>query len=73
MGRPHIVGLQCDNYAGIPDDMAVWAKRGGSLFAPRPNGQFPVAELFESAVDLAADIAATTRLLIRNFVSLLKR
>ena len=30
-GRPHIIGLQCDNYVGIPEGLDAWLRHGNAL------------------------------------------
>lgn len=61
-GRPHIIGLQCDNYAGIPDDLGNWLR----------HGRIVDEDLLEDARGLAAEMAADFGVLLRNFVSLIR-
>ncbi len=71
-GRPHIIGLQCDNYAADPDDVAFRLKHARKIGAAALGQQIPASELLETANTLATEIAANFDLLMRNFVALLK-
>ncbi len=71
-GRPHIMGLQCDNYAAIPEDLALWLRYGERMPGrERYRGIF-ARELVETARGSAAEMAADFSLLVRNFVSLIR-
>lgn len=71
-GRPHIVGLQCDNYAGIPDDLDDWLRYGKGLVRREQLGRDIAVELMEDARGLAAEMAADFTVLLRNFFSMVK-
>lgn len=71
-GRPHIVGLQCDNYAGIPEDLGDWLRHGNRLMEREQRGRAFAKDLLRTARGLAAEMAADFGLLLRNFVSLIK-
>jgi GMP synthase-like glutamine amidotransferase len=70
-GRPHIVGLQCDNYAGIPE---------GVLHGPQRCGQgagscdrCPDMQLLKQDPGVATEMTTTFSLLLRNFIALTRR
>ncbi|MGD9947621.1 MAG: type 1 glutamine amidotransferase [Desulfobulbus sp.] len=71
-GRPHIVGLQCDNYAAIPEDLDGWLRHGNALVNRDKRGRSFAEELMGDARGLAAGMAADFGVLLRNFVSLIK-
>jgi GMP synthase-like glutamine amidotransferase len=71
-GRPYIVGLQCDNYIGIPADLDLWLQRGGELLGREQRGRAFADELVGAARGSAAEMAADFSLLLRNFILLLK-
>lgn len=70
-GRPHIIGLQCDNYAGTREDVDAWTKRDDALLKACADPPGATNELFATADRLAARMATTCSLLLRNFVALL--
>ncbi len=70
-GRPHIIGLQCDNYAGTREDVDAWSKRDDALLKACTDRSGTTNELFATADRLAAGMATTCSLLLRNFVALL--
>ena len=70
-GRPHIIGLQCDNYADIPWDLGRWLHHGEGLLGSGQRGLVPAEDLMAEARELAAEMAADFRLIVRNFVSLI--
>jgi GMP synthase-like glutamine amidotransferase len=72
VGRPYIVGLQCDNYLAIPDDVHLWLKRAGDLLDGEGPHRAFAANLKDAARESAAEMTASFSLLLRNFVSLLK-
>jgi len=61
-GRPHIIGLQCDNYIDFPGDLDVWLQYG------QPVGQ----DIIEDVRGLAAEMTADFSVLLRNFIALIK-
>ncbi|MDD2464940.1 MAG: hypothetical protein PHI97_13165 [Desulfobulbus sp.] len=71
-GRPHIVGLQCDNYAGIPEDLDGWLRHGKGLMAREQCGSAFAQNLMEAARGLATEMEADLSVLLRNFISLIK-
>lgn len=71
-GRPHIVGLQCDNYAALPMDLALRIERGELQAAPGSRWVPATDELARAADERAAGISAAFQLLVRNFFRLLK-
>jgi GMP synthase-like glutamine amidotransferase len=71
VGRSHIIGLQCDNYAGAPEDVALWIEHDREVFTPGKNPT-AAAKLIETANGLTEGMAATFGLLMRNFVAMLK-
>lgn len=70
-GRPHIVGLQCDNYAGIPGDLGRWLQYGEGLLGSGQRGLVPVDELMAEARELAGAMESDFRLMMRNFVAMI--
>ena len=70
-GRPHLIGLQCDNYAGIPEDLGRWLHHGEGLLGSGQRDLVPVDDLMAEARELAGAMAADFRLILRNFVSLI--
>jgi GMP synthase-like glutamine amidotransferase len=71
-GRPHIIGLQCDNYAGFPEDLDDWLRHGDGLIGRGQCGHVFTESLVRVAQGLAAEMAADFGVLLRNFVSLIK-
>jgi len=71
-GRPHIIGLQCDNYAGIPEDLDAWLGHGSDLMDRECLGPEFARGLKGEARGLAAELASDFGVLLRNFVSLIK-
>jgi len=71
-GRPHIIGLQCDNYAAIPEDLDTWLRHGGGFFERECLSRDFAKVLKRDAQGLAAEIATDFGMLLRNFVSLIR-
>lgn len=70
-GRPHIIGLQCDNHLGAPEDVA-------RLIAHEMTSVYPVNQvsprgLVEQAEARAAVLATTFRSMMTNFFTMLKK
>jgi len=72
-GRPSIIGLQCDNYAVHPDDIARWTAGCRSM----PSLPMPGSGGAETLVDQArrprAETMQTVTKLIKNFITLTDR
>ncbi|MBM9537723.1 type 1 glutamine amidotransferase [Desulfobulbus alkaliphilus] len=70
-GRPHIIGLQCDNHLGAPEDVARLIAHEmvgiGQADHPRTQG------LVEQAEVRAAVLATTFRSMMHNFFTMLKK
>lgn len=71
-GRPHIVGLQCDNYSEIPEDLVHWPQQGQGGGAGCA-GHCPAVRPVASGPGDTAEMAATFSLLLRNFIALIRR
>ena len=71
-GRPHIVGLQCDNYTGFPDGLDDWLRHGGGPLGGEPCGRTFASNLMGDARGLATEMTADFSVLLRNFISLIK-
>lgn len=69
-GRPHIVGLQCDNYLGVLEEVGTWRMHRKRPVAP---GQPLAAELNAATSEKAAESSATFSLLLHNFITLVGR
>jgi len=70
-GRPHIMGLQCDNYTDLPGDLGLWLQHGKGLLGSGSRSEIRASDLVAEAHELAAEIAADFRLMMRNFVALI--
>ncbi len=72
-GRPHIVGLQCDNHAAAPEDVASWVTHDRSMLAAGKKHQAAVESLVAAARQETERTEATLTQLMRNFIDLLDR
>ena len=70
-GRPHIVGLQCDNHAAAPEDVAAWVAHDRSMLATGKKRQPAARDLVEAARQAAHRTETTLIQLMRNFIELL--
>jgi GMP synthase (glutamine-hydrolysing) len=69
-GRPHIVGLQCDNYIDIPGDVGLWLRCGGALPGQGQCDPGFAEELMGLAQGSADEMAAVFERLLRNFFAM---
>jgi GMP synthase (glutamine-hydrolysing) len=70
-GRPHIIGLQCDNHLGAPEDVARLIGHE-TAFIGQLNHVSP-QELVGQAEARAAVLATTFRSMMTNFFTMLKK
>ena len=71
-GRPHIIGLQCDNHAAHPDDVSEWLESNKNWLSTLSLEQTYGKELLsEAKSSLKANQEMFTKL-IKNFISLTK-
>ncbi len=71
-GRPHIIGLQCDNHAAHPDDISRWLEEESDWLTQevlQPGHRSKLLELAEKSFANNQEIFSK---LISNFVSLVK-
>ena len=71
-GRSQIIGLQCDNYVGTPEDLIFWCKYNSATISPEEGSQVAKIELLKKANECAIEIATTFSMLMRNFVAMFK-
>lgn len=71
-GRSHIIGLQCDNYVGTPEDLLFWCKYNSAMISTGEENLTGKTELFETANVRTREIATTLSRLMRNFVAMFK-
>lgn len=71
-GRPHIVGVQCDNYIDVPDDIETWLQHGHDWLNHYQQSQSFAASLMATAREQAARMAEDFTVLLQNFFSLIK-
>lgn len=69
-GRPHIIGLQCDNHAAHPDDVRSWLKSDKAWLDSLSLGKAYGNELLKDAESSLVRNQKVFTQLIRNFVSL---
>ena len=65
------MGLQCDNYTDLPGDLGLWLQHGKGLLGSGSRSEVRAGDLVAEAHELAAEIAADFRLMMRNFVALI--
>ena len=69
-GRPHIIGLQCDNHAAHPDDVASWCAHDRQWLNGLGLNDGARARLVEQARDLLPVMRATFATLAGNFLKI---
>lgn len=69
-GRPHIIGLQCDNYVGTQEDLLFWCKYNSATISTNKESQVAKTELLERTNECALEIGTTFSRLMRNFVAM---
>ncbi len=69
-GRPSIIGLQCDNYAAHPDDVARWIAGCGSVPSLALPEHASARKLVDQAGRHLAEMRQTFTKLIKNFITL---
>lgn len=72
-GRPHIIGLRCNNYAAHPDDIGRWIENEmnlpGTPFLENDSG----SALLQHAKESLGKNERTFTLLMQNFIALIDR
>lgn len=69
-GRPHIIGLQCDNYLAHPEDILELQNDTNNPLAFQPQTPSTRGELITKAKTLLNDNSQALRLLIKNFLAM---
>jgi GMP synthase-like glutamine amidotransferase len=72
-GRPHIIGLQCDNHAGAPEDVVRLVVHDRKMGTTKQADHIPVQNLLEQADTRAADLATTFSAMMKNFFTMLRK
>ena len=69
-GRPHIVGLQCDNHAAHPDDVRSWIEHDRDWICSLPGGDGLTRILPKEAKKQSAKLQSVFTQILNNFVTL---
>lgn len=69
-GRPHIIGLQCDNHAAHTSDVQMWLKNDRDWVCGLPDGEKLYKELPVDAQKFSAEIQAVFNQIFNNFANL---
>jgi len=71
-GRPHIIGLQCDNHAAHPDDVRSWLRHDGKWISSLTDGKKLSRTLGDEAQHRTAETRSVFLQLMKNFVTLVE-
>ncbi len=69
-GRPHIIGLQCDNHAAHPEDIRSWLRHDREWIGSLPDGNGLIQNLPEAAEQRITEMRAAFLQIMNNFVNL---
>ncbi|HEB68639.1 MAG TPA: type 1 glutamine amidotransferase [Desulfobulbus sp.] len=69
-GRPHIIGLQCDNHAAHPDDVRSWLHHDRKWINSLPDGEELGSALTDEAEQRLTEMQSTFLQIMNNFVTL---
>ena len=70
-GRPHIIGIQFENYRAHPDDVAARVQRDHSWFGQQRPGPAAVDRLLQDARRHRQEVEESFAVMMRNFIGLL--
>ncbi len=69
-GRPHIIGLQCDNHAAHVDDVKTWLRHDRDWINTLPEGKRLFKELPQEAEQHRQQVESAFTQILYNFVNL---
>jgi len=70
-GRPHIIGLRCNNYAAHPEDIGWWIENDKNLPGKRSSEEVSGSVLLQQAEESLEKNERTFTRLMKNFISLI--
>ena len=71
-GRPHIIGLQCDNHAAHPDDVGSWLQHDAEWICSLPGGDKLNHKLSRGAKGHFPEMQPIFIQLFNNFVTIIE-
>lgn len=69
-GRPHLIGLQFDNYAATPDDIAAWVAKDERWLGTLNNGAINTTEILRAAREYCSTLRKDFHRLFTNFLAM---
>lgn len=71
-GRPHIIGLQCDNHAAHPNDVRSWLHHDNAWLRGLPEGETLSRTMVDEAEQRTEEMQSVFLQLMRNFATLVE-
>jgi len=72
-GRPHIIGLQCDNHAAHPEDINSWLEHDRGWISGLENGKSLASELPRQIQEQLPVTSSIFLQIMRNFITIIEQ